>query len=291
MHSTPTSHAPPSLRHRLASRFVVSLVCVAAAGIAHAHPASAAVPGINLAATVSPFNSFNKSANVSCPPGQKLYGVGGGIDAGAGQVIVDDWLQLDSAHGAVRGVESTPLTQSWTAGAAGICADRLPGYSRISRTSPANSKDKFVKVACRNGKELVAGGADILGGKGNVMIEEMVPDHATNRMIVLAHEHTGTPDDWQARVEAVCVDPLPGLERHFVPSTKDSTDTKTVSASCSPGKVLIGVGAQTDSSGGQAGIESIEPNPFLNGVTVKATEIDATDLNWEAVAYVLCADA
>jgi hypothetical protein len=280
---------PPAQRRRLTSRLLVSLLCLAGAALALAGSASAAVPGINLTAVTSPFNSANKSATVTCPTGDQILGMGGGIDSGAGQVIVDDWMQLNPTQGAVRGVEATPFSGSWLAGATGICAAPLPGRVQVIATSASSSVDKFVTATCPAGKRLVASGADILSGRGNVMIERMVPDLTTNSVTVLGHEQNPTPDNWQDRATAICANSLPGLVRVFVTSPSNSTTSKTATASCPAGTVLTGTGAETLSSGGQAAVESIEPNLFLNGVTARGTELRPTNLNWTVTAFGICA--
>lgn len=276
----------PALRRRLGTLFLLSLVCLAGA----AQSASAAVPGINLAATRSPFNSANKSATVACPTGDQVLGVGGGIDPATGPVVVDDWMQIDPARAAVRGVEASAFAPSWVAGATAVCADPLPGRVQVIATSPSSSADKFVTATCPAGKRLVSAGADILGGKGNVMIERMVPDLTTNSVTVLGHEHNATPDSWSDRASAVCANPLPGLLRVFATSPASSAN-KSVSVSCPPGTVLTGTGGETLSSGGRAAVDSIEPNIYLDGVTVRAAEIQSTNLNWTTTAFAICAAA
>jgi hypothetical protein len=280
---------PPALRRRLTSLLLISLLCLAGAALARAESAPAAVTGINLAARTSPFNSTNKSATVTCPAGDQVLGVGGGIDSGSGQVIVDDWMQVSPTQAAVRGSESTPFAPSWIVGASAICADPLPGRVQVIATSASSSVDKFVTAKCPAGKRLIASGADILSGRGDVMIERVVPDLTTNSVTVLGHEHNPTPDNWQDRASAVCADPLPGLVRVFATSASNSTSNTTATASCPAGTVLTGTGAETLSSGGQAAVESIEPNQFINGVTARASEIHPTSLNWTVTAFAICA--
>jgi hypothetical protein len=282
---------PAALRRRLTSLLLVSLLCLAGAALGLAQSASAAVPGINLAAATSPFNSANKRSTVTCPAGDQVLGVGGGINSGSGQVVVDDWMQVNPTRAAVRGVEAAPFASSWVAGATGICADPLPGRVQVIATSASSSVDKFVTATCPAGKRLVASGGDILSGRGNVMIERMVPDLTTNSVTVLGHEHNATPDSWRDRASAVCADPLPGLVRVFVTSASNSTNSKTATVSCPAGTVLTGTGAETLTSGGRAAVESIEPNVFINGVTVRAAEIRPTSLNWTATAFAVCATA
>jgi hypothetical protein len=282
---------PAALRRRLTFVLHGSVLCLAGTALALAQSASAAVPGINLAATISPFNSANKSATVTCPSGDQVLGVGGGIGSGSGQVIVDDWMQISPTQAAVRGVEPAPFAASWTAGATGICANPLPGRVQVIATSPSTSVDKFVTATCPAGKRLIASGADILGGRGDVTIERVVPDLPTNSVTVLAHEHTPTTASWQGRASAVCANSLPGLVRVFATSASNSTNSKSATVSCPAGMVVTGTGAETLSSGGQAGVEAIEPNAFINRVTARATEIDPTALNWTVTAFAICATA
>jgi hypothetical protein len=269
----------------------VSLLSLAGTILALASSASAAVPGINLVTVTSPVNSANKSSTVTCPAGDQVLGVGGGIDSGSGQVIVDDWMQLNPTQAAVRGVEERAFASSWDVRATGICADPLPGRTQVIATTGSSSVDKYVTATCPAGKQLVASGADILSGKGDVMIEEMVPDLTTNSVVVLAHEQNPTTRNWQARASAICADPLPGLVRVFASSASNSTNSKTATVSCPAGTVLTGTGAETFSSGGNAAIESIDPNAFINGVTARATEARATSLNWTLSVFGICATA
>jgi hypothetical protein len=273
-------------------RLAFLLLCLVGATLALAQSASAAVPGLSLAAATSPSNSLtSKSATVSCPAGDQVLGVGGGIGNGSGQVIVDDWMQLNPTQAAVRGVEANPFASNWTAGSTAICAAPLAGRVQVIDTSAATTYDKYETATCPAGRQLVGVGADILGGNGDVMIEEMVPDLPTNSVTVLAHEVNPTPANWQARASAVCAYPLPGAIRVFNTSASSSRDSKTVTASCPAGTVVTGTGAETNSSGGEAGIESIEPTAFIDGVTARATEINPTGLSWTVSAFALCADA
>jgi hypothetical protein len=281
--------APPARRRRLTYLLAVSVVCLAGAILGLASSASAAVPGINVRTVVSPLNSANKSSTVTCPAGDQLLGVGGGIDFGSGQVIVDDWMQLNTTQAAVRGVEEHAFVPSWDVRATDICADPLPGRTQVIATSSPSSVDKYVTATCPAGKRLVASGADILSGQGDVMIEEVVPDLTTNSVTVLAHENNPTTRNWQARASAICANALPGLVRVFASSASNSTNSKTATVSCPAGTVLTGTGAETYSSGGNAAIESI--NPKINAVTARAAEAHATSLNWTLSVFGICATA
>jgi hypothetical protein len=282
---------PPARRRRLTPVLLVSLLCLAGAILALAGSASAAVPGINLVTVTSPFNSANKSATVTCPAGDQVLGVGGGIDGGSGQVIVDDWMPLNPTQAAVRGVEEDVFAPNWDDRATAICADPLAGRTQVIATSGSSSVDKYITATCPVGKRLVASGADILSGGGDVMIEEMVPDLTTNSVTVLAHEEDSTPNNWRARASATCANPLSGLVRVFASSASNSTNSKTATASCPAGTVLTGTGAETYGSGGEAAIESIDPNASVNGVSARATEADSTSLNWTLSVFGICASA
>jgi hypothetical protein len=280
---------PPARCRGLTYLLPVSLLCLAGAILALASSASAAVPGLTPVTVDSAVNSANKSATATCPPGDQVLGVGGGIGSGSGQVIVDDWMQLSATQAAVRGVEEHPFAPSWDVRATAICANPLPGRTQVIATTVPSSVDKYVTATCPPGTQLVASGADILSGKGDVMIEEMVPDLTTNSVEVLAHEHNPTSRSWEARASAICANPLPGLVRVFASSASNSTNSKTATVSCPAGTVLTGTGAETYSSGGNAAIESIDPNAF--SVTARATEAHATSLNWTLSVFAICATA
>jgi hypothetical protein len=162
---------------------------------------------------------------------------------------------------------------------------------QVTATSAASSVDKFVTATCPAGKELVAPGADILSGRGDVSIEEMVPNLPTNSVTVLAHEEDPTTAIWQARASVVCADPLPGRIRVFASSPSNSVSPKTTpTASCPAGTVLIGTGAETTGGAGEAAVESIDPNASLTGVTARAAEADGTTAPWIVSAFAVCAN-
>jgi hypothetical protein len=285
MSTTPTSIAPPALRRRLALLLLAPLLCLAGA-----QSASAAVPGLTPVTSTDGPSSFNKSANVTCPGNGQVLGVGGGIGGGAGQVIVDDWMQLDTTRAGVRGVEANAFAPSWSVTATALCADPLPGRVQVVATTGPSSLDKFAVATCPPQTELVASGADILSGQGDVMIERMVPDRTTNSVSVLAHEHTPTGRGWQARASAICATPLPGMVREFATSGPSSATTQVAVAACRPGTVLVGTGAETLESGGEAAVESITPDLTANTVTARASEIDPTTLSWRVTAFAMCAN-
>lgn len=282
--------SPPALRRRLTS---LLLLCLAGTALllALSQPASAAVPGLNLVTASTPLSSANKNTQVTCLGNDQVLGVGGGIAGGAGQVIVDDWTQLGLTQAGVRGVEANPFAGNWSVAATAICADPLPGRVDVVATTAPSSVDTFAIATCPTNTKLVAGGGDILSGRGDVMIERMVPDLPNNRMSVLAHEHTPTAADWQARAYAVCADPLPGLVREFTTSGPSSATTQVATAACRPGTVLVGTGAETLDSGGEAAVEAITPDTNTNTVTARASEINPTALNWRVTAFALCATA
>ena len=87
---------------------------------------------------------------------------------------------------------------------------------------------------------------------------------------------------------------LPGLEYRRTASTFVSASSRSVSATCSPGKLLVGVGGLIDSNGpGQDALVlgSVRPADDLSGVVVTGREDEGGySGGWRATAVAVCAN-
>ncbi|MFI5485633.1 hypothetical protein [Micromonospora echinaurantiaca] len=87
---------------------------------------------------------------------------------------------------------------------------------------------------------------------------------------------------------------VPGLVRVSTTSASNSTDFRSVSASCPVGKVLTGAGYELNGATGEAVVDDFRPNGGAatapTAVTVGAYEAEAFAGNWSVTAYAICAN-
>jgi len=271
----------------------------ASAIVAAAGPASAAVPGLQIAATTSANDSVAvKSAFVTCPAGKQVVGAGGQINTDtSGRVVIDEITPTPDLSGVVAvGVETAGgTTSNWTVRAFAVCANGggVPGLQLVQQTSAVNSSAvKSVSTACPSGKKVIGAGGQInTDSSGAVALDEITP-LATNVTAVGAEVGAGTASNWSMRSYAICANNgLPGLQIVSAQSAVDSSSAKSAFAACPAGTKVIGTGGQINTaSSGRAVVDEITPFPNLSGVSAIGVEtgVGTTD-NWSVQAYAVCA--
>ncbi|WP_146228143.1 hypothetical protein [Micromonospora sp. S4605] len=87
---------------------------------------------------------------------------------------------------------------------------------------------------------------------------------------------------------------VPGLVRVSATSASNSTDFRSVTATCPVGKVLTGAGYELNGATGEAVVDDFRPNGGAatapTAVTVGAYEAEAFAGNWSVTAYAICAN-
>ena len=163
----------------------------------------------------------------------------------------------------VKGVEDeTGASSLWKAEAVAICATPPAGLVRVAATSPLNSSNKSVTATCPAGKRVLGTGADINAGNGQVGIDDMRPNPGLTAVTVQALEdETGQAGPWNVTAYAICANPLAGLERVSATSSLDSSSNRAATATCSPGKTLIGTGSDINAGTGQVQQIEVLPGP------------------------------
>ena len=203
-------------------------------------------------------NSSNKSAAFGCdsiPAGDRLFGVGGELTGGNGQVLdrrPATWRLAPRLHRTGRGGRQRGVEQ--------LVPDRLRrlrhwafGPRARLRGSTSNWSNKSVTATCPAGKKVIGSGFDTSAGNGQVVIDDVRPDAALSGVTVQGLE---IPSDyaspWGITAYAVCATPPAGLERVASSSTLTSS-AKSVTASCPAGKSLIGWGSDINAGVGKVG--------------------------------------
>lgn len=266
------------------------LVGLSAATGVMASPASAAVPGLVMVSMESDYDSsFDKNAVANCPPGKRVTGAGGDLFGGWGDVVVDNIAVLGPTSVGVRVEEDSSYTGNWEVIARAICADPLAGQTYVTAQSVSNSVSKSATATCPPGTKLTGGGGDIIGGYGEVVLDDITPNSGLTSMTVWAFEEDSYAPSWSVKAFAACANQLPGLELIEASSVEDSLD-KWATAYCPAGKVLVGVGG--DITGGVGSVVmTVQPHPTvpLDAVTVRADETDTYTSDWTARAFGICA--
>jgi hypothetical protein len=170
------------------------------------------LPGLEEVQVASGFNSSSKSITVSCPAGKRVVGAGGGVDtpeAPRGPVLED--VRPNAALTSVTAEvieDEVGTTENWRVSASAKCATPPPGLQLVSATSDPDSDPAGVPASCPPGKNLLGTGAEINGGGGQVVLDDVRPNAQLTTVTATALEdETGTGSVWSVRAHAICADP------------------------------------------------------------------------------------
>jgi hypothetical protein len=250
------------------------------------------VPNLTLVSQPSASNSANKSVTATCPTGLRVYGAGGQITGGVGNVVLDAVIP-NAALTAVtaRGTENGSYATNWTVTAYAICGSATANLQRVSFTGPANSSPKSEQVNCPVGTNVFGLGFSINGGNGLIFPDRWVPSASLTNVVVRATRDADSTSvfNWSITTYAICANPASGMERISEGSLSNSTSPKSVSPGCSAGKRLHGLGGETTAAG-NAILDDLTPNSALTGSTVTVYENPPNFAgNWSAIGYAICA--
>ena len=166
------------------------------------------IPGLEIVAATGPSNSNNKHMTAACPAGKRLVGAGGEIVGEESLVVMNDLIpNPELTKVVVRGVENQNGTaDDWLVRAYAICANPLAGLELVTGASANNSEPaKSGLASCPAGKRVLGAGAEIIGGLGQVVLDDMIPSAGLTSVTVTGREdQDGTAEDWRARAYAIC---------------------------------------------------------------------------------------
>lgn len=272
-------------------------------------PASAAVPGLVRISASSVLNQSEdfKDVTATCPTGKNLVGTGFEITGGQarGEVVLDDLRPNGSPTTAptavsVRAHEADPISVNWGVQAHAICANSNATLRRFSATSILNGSEDFktATATCPVGKKLVGTGAEITGGRGEVVLDDLRPNGgptlAPTAVTVGAYEAEPYMPDWTVTAYAICADPLPGLVQVTDSSDNSSTSPRAALMFCPTGKKLLGQGAEITGATGEVVFHALRSNgsPTVapTFAFVEAYEEDPFTPTWTVTVYAICAD-
>jgi hypothetical protein len=245
-------------------------------------------PGLERIVATSPSNSANKTVTATCPAGKRLLGAGGEVSGGGGEVVLEDIRVPNLTSVTAQGVEDEDgAAVDWLLRAYAICANPVGGLERVAATSPTDSLEKDVEAACPAGKRLLGGGAEIIGGGGQVTLEEDLPIgiSPTSAQAKGHEDANGTDGTWSVRAIAICA---AAAERVVAQSPNDSEFFKTVNVACPSGMQVTGAGGDITGGGGQIVIDEITPGVAGSFFTAFEDETGFAG-NWFLRVYSICA--
>ena len=225
----------------------------------------------------------------TCPTGKRVLGTGADLAGGLGQVVLDD-IAPNAGLTAVTafGVEDgNGYSGNWTIRAYAVCANPPAGLQRVATTSASSSggTGKLQTATCPTGKDLLGLGAELTGGAGQVVVNELNPSTDPASVDVFAYEdEDGQAANWSLTAYAICAN---GSRRVVEQSANDSSSPKTAGPDCPAGKQSTGVGGDISGGFGQVILDDLVP---FAGASVDAEEDGSgTTSNWFLRGYAICA--
>lgn len=193
-----------------------------------------------------------------------------------------------------RNIGAAVLVAVQLAGATPVSA-AVPGLERVSAQSGINSNSPKSAIArCPGDKRVIGTGGFIVGGTGQVVIDDVTPNAPLTNVTVTGFEDDdGTANTWAVVAIAVCANPLPGLEL-FSETRQSNSNFQTLAAvSCPSGKRLVGVGGDITGGLGQVTMKYIAPSTSSTDDRVRILAFEDQDLtaaNWSLRALAICAN-
>lgn len=283
-------------RPAIRAALLISALVAAVTGsvVAGAVPADATVPGLTRVTVTSPSNAVNKSVTATCPFGTRVINAGGYITDGAGKVAMDDkFADPGLTFVTITALETDAYPTAWSVTAVATCASALVGLEWISTASASNPNNvKNATATCSAGKTLLGTGATVLGGAGEVFIDEITPNGgagvAATSITVVGVEGDPVATNWSVNAIAICAFPRPG-QQVISASTASNALSKGTAAFCPAGQVATGSAAEVFGNQGEVVIDD-DYNSSSTATTVYGQVNDGSAVNWSINAYTFCAD-
>jgi hypothetical protein len=253
-----------------------------------------AVPGLTTVTVTSAVTSdFSNAVGAVCPTGTKI--VGGGADVlGGGHSV-----HLNAVNPAPVGMPNTLWAYAnegpegyapvWSVRAWAICATGVTGWQMVlaDATSPPGSSFISAVATCPAGKKVIGAGGRSPGKPADILDSINVAADLGSVDVEVART-----DGLQAvaHAYAICVNPVPGLQRLEAHTPMASTDA-SLSLSCPTGTKAHSVAGGITGALGQAYIDELAPSgASLTGGHIDAREdVDGNPGNWRADLVVICA--
>ncbi len=168
------------------------------------------------------------------------------------------------------------------------------GLVRVTKAVPeSSSASKSASALCPKDREVISGGARIIGGGGEVRLTGLVPMATENGFRARADQDAdGYKGVWGLQVYALCAEPVIGLAYLRSYSSGDYRQIKTAYAQCGEGSDLVGGGVEAPGSEKRVvshfRLAGGDDAPGTLGQTIEVSGFSAQEE--EPVAYAVCAD-
>jgi hypothetical protein len=163
-------------------------------------------------------SSNDKTYTQACPAGTVVTGGGGYLTANP---AAEGWVGLDRLEPSADGSGFTASLRevdayagNWSLTVKAQCADPLPGWHRVSATSPISSTTATaVTLPCDTGQSVIGTGARINNGQGDVVLDDVIPAANLKTVTAKAYRVPGSSlDTWTLTAYAICADTPAGLQ-------------------------------------------------------------------------------
>jgi hypothetical protein len=169
-----------------------------------------AVAGLRLVTAVEgPAVAAEQSVRVGCGVGEKMYGAGYLFPFGYGEVFLN-LMEYSTAitSVAIRAAIDDDASLVWGVTGYGICGPPAATHVKVQPAIPATdstSPKDATTPNCPAGTKLHGVGARIIGGTGDVVIDDLTASTAAlARTKLKAYENDATTANWALRPQAIC---------------------------------------------------------------------------------------
>ena len=265
-----------------------------------------AVNSITVVSANSASNSLTtKTITVDCPLGTSLYGPGGGITGGGGNVALEAVVPEGNPpfRARVTARELGAFTGNWSVSAWASCGpftnnlQVVPG-NRASSTATTKEIDARCESAGA-GLRLYGTGFRVNGGVGNVLVHDVIPGTSISprSVTVRATARPGFTPNWGLDAFAVCATAAPTMGIEQASTTSTSSSSKGInSQNCPTGTFAHGVGSQTSAPApnttavdGRIALTTTAALFTALGSAAAAENGTVSD-NWRLQVYVVCSN-
>ena len=235
---------------------------------------AAPVQGLTRVSAASALDSTsNRVVHAPCPGAKQLTGAGGDINTLNGQVVLDaSFPELDaSGSGFAAFEDDTGNPVNWSLTAYAICANSEQRL--VAKRQLSNAPRKLVEPACATGQRLTGVGGELVGGFGSVLIAGWFLGGQDLGMVTSVQMVSSDgpaafqQSAWSETAYLLCATPLPGL---VAVQNVVGSATSSVTASCPPGKKLLGVAGGVELADGDVVPDGYTPASDLGSMTLTA---------------------
>src|SRR5262249_19308077 len=176
-------------------------------------------------------------------------------------------------------------------------AHAVSNLTRVTKISASDSTTtKQVAVNCPSGQRVFGGGAEIVNGQGQVLLERLQPQQTAtgDRYVAGAREDArGYDGTWRLRAFALCGDGLAGQQLISAKAPLSSDPSQSLVGVCPNGQREVGQGGRINNGAGHVRLTDLYDffGPPSSLLIVGAREDPSGYAgNWSLSSYTICAD-